>query len=252
MMDTQESPTPLPSDDEFGRFTLQTQVEIVYVLRGLIKSKQPIAIYFRQGQTSMLTTLLEVNTDAGTLVFDWGGSETVNQQLLNSERNVFVTSPEGVKIQFAVGKATAIQHQGKPAFSVALPDALVKMQRREYFRLQTPIANPYWLTVRNTATGTQRLALCDISLGGIGLIVPDREQFKPFETYDSCLLDLRDAGVFDVSMQVRNLVSLKQKNDAIQHRMGCMFTGNVAALQNRLQRFIAQLERERNTLLKRE
>ncbi|MCB6183404.1 flagellar brake protein [Leeia sp. TBRC 13508] len=247
-----ENHTPVAPTDDLARFTLMTPIEIVYALRNLIRSKQTLAIYFRQGKESMLTTLLDVNSEKGELIFDWGGSETVNQHLLDSDRNVFVCAPEGVKIQFVTGKINQIQLDGKPAFSTRLPDTLIKIQRREFYRLQMPIANPFWVTIHGTPKGSQRFTMFDLSLGGVCLNVSEPELFHLMENFGDCQLDLKEAGLFDVALQVRNLSSVPQRNGTVQHRMGCQFVGKFAHIQNKLQRFLAQLERERNALLKRD
>ena len=83
-------------DDE--RFDLTSRTEIVFGLKELIHRGELVTVSFNGGADLVLTTLLSVDRDDDTLVFDWGGSEPINQKLLKSERNIFV--------------ATARWHQG--------------------------------------------------------------------------------------------------------------------------------------------
>lgn len=246
-----ENPVPLATSDDLARYTLHSAVEVVYVLRTLIKSAQMVAVYFNHGKDFMLTTLLDVDPAKGQLILDWGGSEVTNQRFLNSERNVFVTSPGGVKIQFVTSQAQQISFNGRPAFAVAVPETAIKLQRREFFRLETPISNPYLLTVHGHESGEHVLPLHDISLGGVGLTVGNPAQFNFLEELPDCRLDLREFGILPLALQVRNVVTIEHRGGGISHRMGCQFVSPRSSVQNILQRFIAQLERERNALLKR-
>jgi c-di-GMP-binding flagellar brake protein YcgR len=81
-----------------------------------------------------------------------------------------------VKVQFTLGKLSETQHAGLPAFSAALPDKLLRLQRRECFRLSTPITKPVkCIAMIKRADGSTFLleaSLLDISGGGIGLMAP--------------------------------------------------------------------------------
>lgn len=245
------TPVPLSASDDLSRYTLNSPVEIGYVLRTLIKSSQNVTIYFNQGKDFTLTTLLDLDMDKGNLVLDWGSSEETNRRLLASDRNVMVTAPGGVRIQFVTGTVKQIEFNGRPAFSVAVPASMVKLQRREFFRVELPISTPYQCHIPSHPAGAQKLAVHDISLGGVGLTVPEARLFSIGETYEDCRLDLRDFGLHSVTLEVRNLVTLEQRGGMLSHRMGCMFVSPKSSLQNQLQRFIAQIERERNALAKR-
>jgi hypothetical protein len=62
--------------------------------------------------------------------------------LLASEKNVFVGRPGGIRVQFTTGAVSELIYAGSKAFAVALPKFVVRLQRRDFFRIATPRAKP--------------------------------------------------------------------------------------------------------------
>ena len=131
-----------------------------------------------------------------------------------------------------------------------MPDSLLKLQRREFFRLELPITQPYICTLYGHPAGEQVLRIHDISLGGLGLNITDPNLFSTLQIYPDCRIDLREFGVLSVGLEIRNLVTIEHKGGGTSTRMGCRFHNTKPTIQNTMQRLIAQLERERNALAK--
>jgi len=229
-------------------YTLSSPVEVLHVLRSLIKSSAMVAVYFNNGADFLVTTLLDVDVKAGTLIFDAGADTEINNKLLASSGGEFTASPEGIKIQFSGKKVSAAQWRGNPAFVMRLPERVVKLQRREFYRIQTPVINPLACTIKHAALGVVKLKLFDISIGGVGLVVSDAENYPLYEHYANCRLDLHDFGDLTLNVQSRNLVQIPLKAGKVMVRMGCKFIDLHARQEATLQRVIAQLERERNIM----
>jgi len=263
--DSAESPAAEPSDtnglhkplrpsDELAKFAMSTPLEIVHHIRRVIAASNLVTVFSNRGKTFMLTRLLAVDAKAGKLVFDIGSGDDVNRQIASSDRNVFVCSPEGIKTQFVTGPARLISWEDRPAFVVDLPLEVIKLQRREYFRIQTPLASPLLCRLHDYVNpdGERGISLpiYDVSLGGLSLVLPgDAPGFEIGTVFSDCSLDLRQQGSLPVELEIRNRLIMQQKNGAEQHRIGCMFIHLNHPLQNQLQRYIAQLERERRALL---
>lgn len=242
------APQLIDSEQDFSPYTLKTAVEVQHVLRSLIKSTAMVAVYFNNDKDFFVTTLLDVDSKNGNLIFDIGADPALNQKLLQAESCKFTASPEGIKIQFAGKKIVATKWQGNPALMMKLPERVVKLQRREFYRIQTPLADPLTCTFRHPVQGVVKLRLFDISLGGVGLILPDPDQFELFEMYPDCRLDMRDFGDMRVTLQSRNIITMRLKGGKAMIRMGCKFVDLQSRQETTLQRLIAQLERERNAM----
>lgn len=76
-----------------------------------------------------------------------------------------------MKVQFVSHRIESAAYDRKPAFLVPLPERVLRLQRREYYRLTTPIVNPLKCMVPLEEGRTREFPIVDISAGGIGMIV---------------------------------------------------------------------------------
>lgn len=236
---------------DLAKYTLSSPVEIVHHLRTIAKNGYMVTVFANRGKTFILTRLLDVDSKRQVLVFDWGSDAETNQQILSSERNVFVCSPDGVKTQFITGQAREITLDGRPAFEVSLPEQVIKLQRREFFRIRTPVGNPLMCAINDYPGAPLELAVFDISLGGIALWLPELATpgFDIGTRYQDCHLDLKPFGHLHLILEVRHRLPLQMRNGQDALRVGCTFVGLPTSMENLIQRYVGQLERDRRALL---
>jgi len=133
----------------------------------------------------------------------------------------------------------------------ALPETLLRLQRREYFRLSTPIASPIKCTIpMKRADGSALVAdapLLDISGGGVGLMVSPEQAglYETEMTFSDCRISLPDEGVLVTTLRVRNAFDVTARNGAHYVRVGCEFIELQGARLSLIQRYITRIERER-------
>jgi len=243
--------TASPSLD-LAKYTLASPVEIIHHLRAIIKNGYMVTVFSNKGKTFILTRLLAIDTDDQTLIFDWGSDTETNQQLMASERNVFVCSPDGVKTQFITGQVHEVKYEGKPAFEVSLPEQIIKLQRREFFRIRTPVGNPLLCNIRDYPGAPIDLPVFDISLGGTALWLPEltTEGFDIGQLYTDCSLELKPFGVLHATLEVRHRLPVQLRNGQDAVRVGCSFIRLPTSMENIIQRYVGQLERERRAMMR--
>lgn len=237
------------TDEEIERCTLRSRREIVFQLRGLIKRGERISVLFHEGKQSFLTVLLDVSEEHGLLYFDIGGSNDTNQSFLRSGHSSFSTFVDGIRIQFSAGQGKETRLQGEPAFAVPLPASLLRLQRREFFRLQLPSSKPYICRIRRGTPQEKALPLHDISVGGIGVISPQPMDYEPLEKLENCWIDLHDSGMLAVTLETRYVNPLENRQGKPLWHLGCRFLKLSALNETLIQRFMARLEAERKSLL---
>jgi c-di-GMP-binding flagellar brake protein YcgR len=245
------TPGPIHSELDIAPFLLKTPMEIAYVLRQLEQTSTNIAVYFNAGHDMMLTRVLAVDVKAKQFYFDVGGHEPSNRQLLATDKVLFVSNLDGVKIQFSIGTPSRAQYEGKPAFLSALPPDLVKLQRREFYRLTTPITTPYTISLQPPKQNSLTFDIHDISLGGLGIWLKSEEQLGWFELgsrIHKATLDLGAAGRFQADLEVRNTYPLTLKQDIVRYMLGVKFVDLSRGSESMLQKLIVQLEREKKAL----
>ncbi|UXY16787.1 flagellar brake protein [Chitiniphilus purpureus] len=236
--------------EDIGRFQLSNPLEIGAVLRQLQSRGDFLTVHFARGQQLLLTRLLQVDVPSRTFCFDWAGQEGLNRALLGSDRNVCVAAPDGVKVQFVIGRPREARVDGKPAFISGFPQDLVKLQRREFFRIETPMASPF--LGRLMLAGGQRLQLQlhDLSLGGIGLWASAAEaQLLPRGLHlQEAVIELGSTGSIEVDLEVRSHRVMTTRSGEERFHIGCCFINLTRIGEATVQRLMAQLERERKAL----
>lgn len=230
---------------------LHTPMEIAYVLRSLEQKGDLISVYFDHGQNSFLSAILSVDPKSQRFWFDISAVEALNRTFIRSDHMVFAAAPEGVKIQFVLnGGVELVDYDDKPAFEARFPDDLIKLQRREYFRLQTPIGKPLMCKLPHPNGSVLSLPLHDISIGGMGLWVSGQVEMEQLNVFHGCRVDLGTFGLIEVSLEVRSKRQVTKRDGTVQTMMGMRFVDLPRNTENVLQRYIAQLERERHQLLR--
>ncbi len=245
----------LEQPDDYSQYLLHSRSEIVAVLRLLVQKGALITVYFDQGKSFLLTSMIALNPDTQSFILDLGSNEEMNRRALLAKRLILTTVVDKVKIQFSVGGLAALQYDGRSAFIGDIPETLLRLQRREYFRLSTPIANPIKLaaTIRRADNSALQvnLPLLDISGGGVGLMVAtDQAQLlERGETLHECKLMLPDEGLLVTSLSVRNMFDVTTRSGTRYVRVGCEYVGLTSARLAMVQRYITRMERERKARL---
>lgn len=236
------------SDEEFERYTLTGRREILFQLRNLIRQNVRVSVSFDEGRQSFLTVLIETSESTGMLYFDIGGSEETNRAFLKAERCVFATVVDGIRLQFSAKRATLAKLSGEQVFAVALPESLLRLQRRDAFRLQLPSGKPYMCRVQRGSADEKTLPIYDISVTGLGIQVPEHLDFTPMTKLNECSIDLRDSGMLTVTLEVRYVVETGNRAGKPLWHMGCRFVNLSPANETTIQRFMARIEVERRAL----
>jgi len=258
MSDSQDQPeqhTPsatleLEQDGVYGKYLLHSRTEIIFVLRAVQQKGSLITVYFNEGRSFLLTSLLEVNAERGSLTFDMGSDEEMNDRALKADRFVFTTSLDKVKVQFSLKHLELVKHSGRNALRGSIPQNLLRLQRREYYRLATPVANPVRCLLdaaRPDGNLRLELPLLDISGGGVGLMVkPEhREDFRVGTSFRDCRIELPDEGLLVCNLVVRNAFDVTTKSGNQHLRVGCEFDDLPGTRLSMVQRYITRIERER-------
>ena len=230
-------------------FEVESRREIFSLLRGIGEKNQLIRMLVQGEADVCVTSILDVDEHSNSVLLDCSIDSEQNKRVLGSRRLSFETSLDKVRILFAADHIEAAEFEGNPAFRIAIPATLIRLQRREYYRIATPVSNPVRVTIPLPAElgGSTSFPLADISCGGIAML--DNRMLLGDtigKTYADCKIDLPEMGQVKTGLQVRNSLDLTLLNNKTNRRLGCEFVdisrGNLAYVQ----RYITKLERERN------
>ncbi len=196
---------------------------------------------------SYLTALLGINDRNNMLVLDCGPKEDLNQRLLNAAKVTFNTDYNGIKVSFSLTELKKITYKGESAFAASIPKSLFWMQRREYFRVKSPLSKPSYCQLVIEGKEPVNLKLYDISLTGFAMLNVSKEVsdfLTPGKILEQCKLILSEAGECMTSFEVcAKYIINPDKLQKIQ-KVGCRFVKVTRPVEETVQRYMQQIQRE--------
>ena len=226
------------------KYCITSAKEIEFVLHNIAKSGSRIALYYSD-EDFVLTTLLGV--DASGLWLEPSQSQLENKRIVDSQKLIFVSSHFQVKVQFVSDHARASTYQGQAALFLALPHSIHRLQRREYYRLTTPVTDPLLCIIPEIVPvehRTREVTIMDISGGGVGLTCAEQDtDLIPGHSYENCKIDLPEVGEFVGTIEVKNMVVLSTPSGETVRRAGCEFKDLDGASTILLQRYVTTMQR---------
>ena len=232
-----------PEDSQRYRVTHGHTIE--RILKDIMDSRAIVSMYVTHGQDFMLSSVVAVEPEHGYVMLEQGVDRDFNRRLAEAGSMVCGTTHHQVYIQFT-GSALKPAKLGKEAvFQVAMPKELIRLQRRESYRLATSMLNPVKCLI-NTGRSFLEAVVVDISIGGVGVLAYEGAGLlKTGETYHGCRIALPGTGEFAVSLSVCTTFDVVLKNGRQTHRAGCQFIDLPPSVETEIQRYITRTDRER-------
>ncbi|MDR3353283.1 MAG: flagellar brake protein [Zoogloeaceae bacterium] len=253
--ETLAAPYRLELDDvgTYEQYFLHSPTEIIFVLRAAMQKGIMMTVFFDAGHSFFLSSILAVEREG--IVIDCGSHAQTNQRALKATRLACTLNVDQVKVQFALNSISACTFDGRSAFASALPERLLRLQRREYFRIPAPLlhAPRCEIDLPGSAGEMTRVEfpLVDLSAGGLSLRVPPAygAHFGRDTLLDSCFLSLPENGTLRVCLSVCMAQEITLTSGQCFLRAGCEFINAPRSLPTTVQRYIIALERERKARL---
>jgi c-di-GMP-binding flagellar brake protein YcgR len=237
----------LASTPDDSRFLVNNALEIVRTLRGLSNRNEMVSAFFNAGNDLMLTSVLDVRPENNAMMLDVGSNDALNKRILKAEKIIFITALDNVKIQWVSNQIVADTFDGRDAFRIAVPNQILRLQRRECYRLNTPLVSPLKCQIPTGQDVSVEVALADISVGGIGVVIPQLTEvtFEVGTVFPGCRIELPGVGVAEFTISIQSTWEVTMKNGHKSMRAGCKFIDMRPGIQSLIQRYIIKLERER-------
>ena len=249
--DNEQTRIELVRSDDEEKYLVQKPGEIRQILAGIVNGRALITAQISPGNQSFLSPLVGITDDDTSLLLDGSRDESINSRLESAAEVVCVTQLQNVRIQFAVDTPTRVTVDGRPAFRALIPKEVLRLQRREFYRLQTPVTESVICAIPLADTtpghGPVEVRIIDISSGGIAVAVPPSNfSFGPQMEFPDCTLRLPDADPIRTRLVVKNLFRLVNRNGIEMLRAGCQFLDLPRNADSVIQRYILRIERTRS------
>ena len=238
---------------DLSPFKIYSKREITTFLRTIGEHKQVIRLLMEGASEASVTSILQVDEASDSVILDAVPDTAVTAHLLNSENVSFETVLDRIRIIFFSTKIEACRHAGLPALRISLPSCLIRLQRREFYRVPTPLNMPVHCTIHVVNESDDRfitVTLQNVSGGGVALI---DEKHALDDTvgriYKDCRIYLPDSTVIITTLQIRNTHEITLGNGKRVRQLGCLFIGLPKPMLAVVQRYITKLERGQNAKL---
>lgn len=229
------------------QFVKRNKLAICATLRELKKNDTTVMVHHSRGQ--FISKILDVLPDNDVFIFDLGGIEQESSRASEAGMLAFIAEPAGARVEFKAEIIKTIDFQGLPAFSAYIPAQLYLIQRRSYFRINTPFWPPLLCRGELPDDSEFQFTIKDLSLGGLSLCT-DRDVNGLLTAGDlirDVEMDLNDYGNFRLDLQFvgqSTIKDLDNKGDVkITQRLSFQFPSLSAAQERDLQQVIFELER---------
>ena len=232
-----------------SKYLTHSRLEIISILGMLRNAGSMVTVYFGGGNDFILTSVVALNPEQDEVVIDYGADGAANQRALQANKITFVAAHERIKIQFATASLRQVRFEGRDAFSMPLPTALLRLQRREYFRIATPLTRPLKCVIapqRARVRAPAEVPIVDISCGGSAIIDSgDLADIEPGVCFRGCRIPLPDIGVVTADILIMSSYEVTLQNGVKHKRAGCEFVDMSESERAKIQRYVNKLEHER-------
>lgn len=250
----EELPLPvfeIASPREHAQFFLSSRREVLFYLGLMVRQRCIATLYVDDGRKFFLSSIIAIDEAQNQLVLDPAQDAQINELACTAREITLVANLDRVKMQIRLSSLKMQAYQGQNALFTAIPERILRLQRREFFRLEPPLTAPIRCqlatTLDNGSTKTFDLVLADISGGGVSLIgEPEMApHFGRDTVFRDCRLEIPDEGVILVNLRVRKVIEMSPRNGEHCLRIGCEFVNLPGMRLSFIERYIARIERER-------
>lgn len=238
--------------DSLEPYRIRSAREILLYLEEIRRQRQLMRMVFSEGRESALTSILDIDADSRVMYIDAASDLAQNRRIVQAPRVAFDARLNRIPIQFVATGAQRCERDGYPALHFALPESLVRIQRRQSFRITVPFGDPIRCTFMPPGTEMRPLTapttadLLNISTGGVAVIDSGYMlDSRPGAVYTGCTLELPVQAV-TVTLEVRHAQVTTLPNGKAARHIGCRFLETPTSVIALVQRYIMKLEREQN------
>ncbi len=224
-----------------GQLLMRSGIEIGRLLQSVCERGAPLSASLESGELLFLSRLLKVDPDAGHIVIACSDFKQSNSALLDAPAVVFGCMHEGVRYEFASGKAAEVTHEGMPAFRLVFPPAVLALQRRARPRVSVPSKAAISCLVDVGALSFEA-HLADITPDGLGALVYDPAiRLEPGTRLNGVQV-VMGRNVFRLDLEVRHFTRVTLREGTTAIRAGCAVVGAPPDHERLVSHFLKELD----------
>lgn len=240
------APTDL-DDPQRENYRISAPVEIAAYLRELMSEQARVYLRNPDG-VDLHTTLCVLDARTGLMGFDLPVSSGQAEALLESDEITATAYLASIRLEFELEQPVIVRDGGGSVLRAALPQRLYRFQRRQTFRVQPTGVNYPLLQLRHPLEGELlRLRVLDVSMGGLGLLLPgDQAELPPNLDLGGCVLELDRDTRLEVGLRLLHVTQHAEIQSG--RHLGCAFQTLPPDTARALQLYIDQTQKRRRQM----
>lgn len=234
---------------DFAHCHLTEPAQIAALLQELCRRQTPISLRLDNSDLYSASTVLEVDLAARRLRLDASAAQSVNACLARGQPVHVHAQLDKVDVRFILPGLDPSDLSQDKAFAAGFPAQLLHLQRRELYRLSTPLSR--WplceIALDADSSDTVTLRVADIGPGGMALVhdLP-AAQLGVGLVLQQCRLHIPDGPTLNIDIRICNDRRIHAAEGNQLRRTGIAFDNLSQSTQSHLSRYIFALDRLRN------
>lgn len=223
-------------------FAVHNPITIEQVLQNVMDDEHEVYLHTNDSNAAMVTEILGFDWENRRMWLAKPLDHKVDELINRRTRYTIVAFPSSVKIQFSGEGITLDRFQTIQALCIEVPDELIRLQRRSYFRILADEELNHQVSLDIPGVDYQPEVL-DISLAGLGWLAREPgDHYQTGQQFDNVRLTLADGqGAMLIGLVIRNISP--SETDETETQLGCELLMPEVNHQKRLQRFLLATER---------
>lgn len=221
---------------------LHNPAEVHQLLASLVARQAMVSLY--PEKPGVIASLPLLGIDGHQLILALP-EETERAAVFDARQLLCVGLQDRIKLQFEVGYPRLVEWQHQPALAVTAPASILRLQRRDHYRLTIPLSQPLsaYLPLRPDSDEEVEVSIIDLSPGGMGILafIPGLS-LLPGARYHRIRIELPHMASVAVDAQVRSRFELVLRNGIRTVRTGFEFRPLPAADRQQIQHYINRIE----------
>lgn len=237
-------------DGNYSRYEVTSAEEVLLILRGLQKTGASVTAYINDTLDFLLTSLLGIDVENNHLMLALDSSKALNRRAQLCSKLTCISTQGKIKIQFMLDGVDLVRLGEGTAFQGDIPASLIRLQRRDYYRLMVPKGSPLTCVIPvlqpDGRTINHEANIVNISGRGLTLDVPhEGVELTIDQEFPGCRIDLPSGENIAATLQVRSIYFANLAGGRTTKRSGCQFLKMPSPVQHQLLRYILKVESER-------
>lgn len=220
---------------------LADRKKIIAILHQLKADHELLSVTVPGCKDKANTAILGTKAEKGQFYLDELNSRLAHEAFLKSRKARVDCRLQGMELSFVVHMLRANTASGIALYELAIPNTVMRLQRRDSFRLRLSPALIVPVTLARYEGETVRGEAMDLSAGGVGLFLHTRNTPSRGQILHNLSISVPGSRPFKASVEVR-FARLEQVHHTL--RVGGRFVNLDPGQERQIAQFLAEQQRK--------